>query len=86
MKVTHISQELRGPRIFEHALLTVKGGVADSPEIVIEIAGLLGLVFSIVTFLALLVFPTKVFLPKFSEAGLIDSVPIAVAVAVGVVV
>ena len=40
--------------------------------------------FFIVTVLGLLVFPTVVFVPKFSEEGLIDTIPTGVGVAVGV--
>ena len=36
------------------------------------------------TVLGLLVFPTAVFVPKFSEVGLIDTIPTGVGVAVGV--
>src|SRR5271170_453338 len=84
VKTTETLHFLPGASVLSHCDFTVKtGGVALSIVTLTGAPIFFLPVFLIVTLLALLGFPTAVLSPKFSDEGLIDSVP-GVGVAVGV--
>jgi hypothetical protein len=75
LKVTKALQLFPGAKVVVHWLVTAKGAAVVSPEIVTLILELLELLFLIITFLALLVLPTVVLLPKATGSGLNVRVP-----------
>jgi hypothetical protein len=85
LKVTETLQLLPGRSVFSHCDFTANtDGDALSISTVTGIPVFLAPSFLIVTVSGLLVFPTLVFVPKFSEEGLIDTIPTGVGVGVGV--
>ncbi len=84
VKTTETLHFLPGASVLSHWDFTVKTDGAAVSISTLTAAPIFFLpLFLIVTLLALLGFPTAVLSPKFSDEGLIDSVP-GVAVAVGV--
>ena len=84
VKTTETLHFLPGASVLSHCDFTVKTDGAAVSIVTFTAAPTFFLpLFLIVTLLALLGFPTAVLSPKFSDEGLIDSVP-GVAVAVGV--
>jgi hypothetical protein len=85
LKVTDTLQVLPGLSVFLHCDLTAKTeGDALSDSMVTGNPVFLLPSFLMVTVLGLLVFPMVAFVPKFTEVGLIDTIPTGVGVAVGV--